>query len=329
MGPVNARWGAAAALVLLAACAQEQPEPAIANFLAVKDTWVQSTADSGASADAALADAPGSFDTPVGADSDAGPDAAAGAETAADAASDVTAAADTAADGEGPDGTGADAAAPGDTASLSDAAALDAPTKPSGPMTGICFAGLPASATNTGAVPMPAPQFACPLLQAPEWFAAQPVPPPTLAVHLGYRDAIGSWHALTDGDWVPLGTMMQGGFHLDLVPQVELPGKQDVKLQVQVDAFATASCAVAASVTLTKAWLVQAAGPDGLYTTDPTAKTFVVFVDSATKIKASCGIWLQVVWRVRLLGSTQWGQVVRTLRTYDGSGLAAGVPVSP
>ena len=236
---------------------------------------------------------------------------------------------DAASDANG-DGAASDASAtPAEIADSVDPPSDVAPAKPAGWTTGVCFAGLPATATSTGTVAMPSTELACPQLKDPEWFAPLPVPAPTLQAQVGYRDSTGSWHALADGDWVPLGTMLQGGFHLDLVPQVELPGKKDLKLQVQVDAFAAANCTVAASATLTKAWLVQAPGPEGLYTTDPTTKSFIVFVDSATKIQASCGIWLQVVWRVRLGGTSQWGQVVRTVRTYDGTGLAVGAPVSP
>lgn len=302
MGGTRARLGLAVALALLAACAQaadapHTPDDSAAPGLDAPEATAASDGADGLAfegiADSDTLDATG---------------AAAEVTTASDGAPAETAAAD---------------------GQLADSPTADTAGSVAGPTAGICFAGLPLAATSTGTVPMPSVQLSCPALQEPEWFVDQPVPPPTLQVLIGQRDAAGEWHPLADGDWVPLGTMMQGGFHLDLVPRVTVPGQTDAKILVQLDAFAATGCAVVASVTLAKAWLVQAPGPDFVYTTDPTAKTFVVFVDSATKIKASCGIWLQVVWRVRLHGTAQWGEVVRTLRTYDGSGLAGGVATSP
>lgn len=241
-----------------------------------------------------------------------------------------------------------DTALPGDTTGLVDASApvdgsgggetsakvdlsMDADTSTPTPelKAGICFSAMPTAATSTGAVPMPATALSCPGLDAPDWFAAAAVPPPTLQLDIGYRDATGQWLPYKDGDWVPLGTLQQGGFHLDLVPQVLLPGLTAVKQQMQAEAFAHSACQINASLQLSKAWLVQAPGPEFVYTTDPNAKTLLVFGDSASQIGKSCGIWLQVVWRVRLAGTDSWGQVVRTLRTYDASGLAQGISPNP
>jgi hypothetical protein len=240
------------------------------------------------------------------------------------------------------DSTGpADAGAPGDGSDAGETsadaqAAADAETSagdasaPTPQLTaGICFSALPAAATSTGDTAMPAPALTCPGLKAPEWFAQAPLPAPTLQLEVGYRDAANQWQPYLDGDWVPLGTLQQGGFHLDLVPQVLLPGLTAVKQQVQAEAFAHSACQVTANLALSKAWLVQAPGPEFVYTTDPNAKTLLVFGDSASQIGKSCGIWLQVVWRVRLAGTDSWGQVVRTLRTYDASGLAQGISPNP
>lgn len=224
---------------------------------------------------------------------------------------------------------GADAGAEVDATATADATDADSSAPAKGPTTGICFAALPSAATSTGAVPMPATALSCPGLDAPDWFTAAPVPAPTLQLDIGYRDATGQWLPYKNGDWVPLGTLQQGGFHLDLVPQVELAGVTAVKQQVQAEAFAHSACQVTASLQLSKAWLVQAPGPEFVYTTDPNAKTLLVFGDSASQIGKSCGIWLQVVWRVRLAGTESWGQVVRTLRTYDASGLAQGISPNP
>ncbi len=306
--------GIAVGLALLAACTAA-PEPGVkapATQAADALPATDSAARTSGLADAAPA-AGGAAKADVTADT--APETAAAVEVAAASPEDATAA--------------TDSQGPPDTTVNAETAQGDATAQAAGPTAGICFAGPPGAATDTGALPMPDPQWSCPQLATPEWFAGQVAPAPTLAVQIGFRDGGGSWQPLADGDWVPLATMMQGGFHLELVPLVTVAGKTEVKLQFQVDAFAVSGCAVVASTPLAKTWLVQAPGPDPIYTTDPTAKTFVVFGDSATKIKASCGIWLQVVWRLRLLGTPQWGQVVRTLRTYDGSGLAGGVPTKP
>lgn len=239
---------------------------------------------------------------------------------------DTTGLVDASAPGDG--SGGADAGAEVDAAKA-DATDADSSAPAKGPTTGICFAALPSAATFTGALPMPATALSCPGLDAPDWFAEAPVPAPTLQLDIGYRDATGQWLPYKNGDWVPLGTLQQGGFHLDLVPQVELAGVTAVKQQVQAEAFAHSDCQVTASLQLSKAWLVQAPEPEFAYTTDPNAKTLLVFGDSASQIGKSCGIWLQVVWRVRLSGTDSWGQVVRTLRTYDASGLAQGVSPNP
>jgi hypothetical protein len=239
---------------------------------------------------------------------------------------DTTGLVDAIAPGDG--SGGADAGAEVDAANV-DASDADSSAPAKGPTTGICFAALPSAATSTGAVPMPATALSCPGLDAPDWFAEAPVPAPVLQLDIGYRDAANQWQPYLDGDWVPLGTLQQGGFHLDLVPQVLLPGLTAVKQQVQAEAFAHSACQVTANLALSKAWLVQAPGPEFVYTTDPNAKTLLVFGDSASQIGKSCGIWLQVVWRVRLAGTDSWGQVVRTLRTYDASGLAQGISPNP
>lgn len=184
---------------------------------------------------------------------------------------------------------------------------------------GVCFSELPTPATFTGTVPMPT--ATCPELAVPEWYVDQTVPPPSLTVLLGRRDAAGQWTGLQQGDWVALETAMQGGFHLELVPKILLPGKTEPKVQLQAEAFAAADCNPVASLNLAKAWLVRLPGSEPWYIFDTAAKPLVIFGVSVAKKAQFCGLWLQVHWRLRMPGTAQWGQAIHLLRTYDGTKL--------
>lgn len=194
---------------------------------------------------------------------------------------------------------------------------------PVAPTTGVCFTALPTESTFTGTEPMPL--NACPELGTPEWFYDQPLPPPTLTLQIGRRDPGGQWHALQDGDWIGLETAMQGGFHLDLVPRVLLPGQKAAKLQLQTEAIGDVACNPVANLNMAKAWLIADAASAGSgqpwYTTDTSTQAFVIFGVSVAKKHQFCGLWVTARWRLRLPGTTQWGEVVRTLRTYDATGL--------
>ena len=190
---------------------------------------------------------------------------------------------------------------------------------PAAQTAGVCFAELPPPGTYTGAQPMPTAP--CPELGTPEWYVDQPVPAPTLTVQLGRRDGAGLWSPLQDGDWVALETALQGGFHLELIPKILLPGKTEPKVQLQAEAFAAAECNPVASLNLAKSWLVRMPGPQPWYTFEATAKPLIIFGVSVAKKAQFCGLWLKVHWRLRLLGATQWGEAVHTLRTYDGTKL--------
>lgn len=199
-----------------------------------------------------------------------------------------------------------------------DALPLDTATAP--PLTaGVCFADLPQPGTFTGDVPMPTAE--CPDLITPEWYLDQPVPAPTLTVVLGRRDAAGQWLPIQTGDWVALETAMQGGFHLELVPKILLPGKTEPKVLLQAEAFAAVECNPVAGLNLAKAWLVRLPGAEPWYTFETTAKPLVIFGVSVAKKAQFCGLWVKTHWRLRIPGSAQWGEAVHTLRTYDGTKL--------
>lgn len=210
----------------------------------------------------------------------------------------------------------------GDSQPGNDASATDA-SPPAPPTTGVCFTALPSAATFTGTEPMPL--NACPELGTPEWFYDQALPPPTLTLQIGRRDSSGQWHALEDGDWIGLETAMQGGFHLDLVPRVLLPGQTAAKLQLQTEAIGDVACNPVANLNMAKAWLIPESASVGSgqpwYTTDNSTQALVIFGVSVAKKHQFCGLWLTARWRLRLPGTTQWGEVVRTLRTYDATGL--------
>jgi hypothetical protein len=211
----------------------------------------------------------------------------------------------------------------GDSQPGNDTSPSDTST-PAPPTTGVCFTALPSASTFTGTEPMPIDS--CPELGTPEWFYDQPVlPPPTLAMQIGRRDPSGQWHPLQNGDWIGLETAMQGGFHLDLVPRVLLPGQTAAKLQLQTEAIGDVSCNPVANLNMAKAWLIAdpaAAGSgQAWYTTDNSTQAFVIFGVSVAKKHQFCGLWVTARWRLRLPGTAQWGEVVRTLRTYDATGL--------
>lgn len=240
-------------------------------------------------------------------------------DTAAPNPADATAAQDSALPGDAsPSGDlGSGDSQPGNDASDADA------SPPAPPTTGVCFTALPSPSTFTGTEPMPLD--ACPELGTPEWFYDQPLPPPTLTLQIGRRDPGGQWHALQDGDWIGLETAMQGGFHLDLVPRVLLPGQKAAKLQLQTEAIGDVACNPVANLNMAKAWLIAEAASAGSgqpwYTTDNSTQAFVIFGVSVAKKHQFCGLWVTARWRLRLPGTTQWGEVVRTLRTYDATGL--------
>ncbi len=210
----------------------------------------------------------------------------------------------------------------GDSQPGNDTSPADAST-PAAPTTGVCFTALPSASTFTGTEPMPI--STCPELGTPEWFYDQPLPPPTLTLQIGRRDPGGAWHALQDGDWIGLETAMQGGFHLDLVPRVLLPGQTAAKLQLQTEAIGDVACNPVANLNMAKAWLIADTASAGSgqpwYTTDNSTQAFVIFGVSVAKKHQFCGLWVTARWRLRLPGTSQWGEVVRTLRTYDATGL--------
>ena len=187
-----------------------------------------------------------------------------------------------------------------------------------------CFAGAPPSA-DACVAPLAKPNDACPELATPEWFETGPVPAPTLNIEQGVRDSQGVWHAYADGDWVAMLTASQGFFHFGLVPQVTLPGEKSEKIKLQVDAFATYGCEVVAIKWAATKSMVPV-GKDDLYTVVAGNEVLTVFNVSIAKKAQYCGLWYKVYLRLRLLGTTVWGQKTLYLRSYDGTAKPVVIP---
>ncbi|MBI5609470.1 MAG: hypothetical protein HY902_11380 [Deltaproteobacteria bacterium] len=295
----------AAAIAAGAGCGAV-PDKAVAADVAVADAFPADAAP-----DAPLADAQGQGDLVAGDlndPADAAPlaDSATQASDAADATADVTevsdAGADALPDSDAPTG---DADAAGETVD----AAIDA-----GPQ--VCFHVAPPGA-DAWVADVPAPAAVCAEVAPPEWFDGQPLPPPTLDLKVGWRDAAGAWHPYNNGDWVPLLTANQGGFHVELVPVATVPGQTAAALGLQLQSFTLFGCEQIGNAATAMSTFVQTTGPEGEYTLDPAKQVFTIFGTGIGNIDKYCGIWIHVYWRVRVKGSNQWGEAVRLLRTYN------------
>jgi len=225
------------------------------------------------------------------------------------------------------DATAGDAGAITPTADASGAddgaAAGPDATDAGSPSDGVCFWGAPpAAGVWVAPLPKPAP---CGEVATPAWFDGIPAPAPSLNLKVGWRDASGGWHPYQDGDWVPLEIGLQGYFHVDLAPLVELPGKSAPTEKVEVQTFGLFGCNEVATGTVPKINLIEAPNPGPWYTIQPSQKVVTMFGVSASKVAAYCGKWLEVYWRVRLPGSPAWGEVKLMLRTY----VSTAPPTSP
>ncbi len=185
-----------------------------------------------------------------------------------------------------------------------------------GPQT--CFYGGPPAA-DAWVANVEAPAAPCSETAPPEWFDGQPLPKPTLDLKVGWRDAAGLWHPYNNGDWVPLLTAQQGGFHVELVPVVILPGQTAATTPLQVQSFTLAGCNSIGVAPTNNSIFVQTTGPDGEYTLDPAKQVLTVFGVTIASIDKYCGIWVHVYWRVRIKDTNQWGEAVRLLRTYNAT----------
>ncbi len=219
-------------------------------------------------------------------------------------AGDVTEWMDASADAQADSG-GAGGDSAGDVAD----AAIDA-----GPQ--VCFHGGPPAA-DAWVADVPAPTAVCSEVAPPEWFDGQAVPAPTLNLQVGWRDKAGTWHPYNNGDWVPLLTANQGGFHVELVPVVMLPGQTAAVQGLQLQSFTLFGCDQIGNAATAMSTFVQTAGPEGEYTLDPAKQVFTIFGTGIGNIDKYCGIWIHVYWRVRVKGTNQWGEAVRLLRTYN------------
>lgn len=245
------------------------------------------------------------------------PDAADATPVATDALADA-ATADAALADAASDSAAADTLDATDTANpnSADAGQLSSPAT--------CFYDVPPAA-DANVADVPAPAAPCADAEPPPWFAGPTVPKPTLNLQIGWRDATGTYHPYQNGDWVPMMTAMQGGFHLDLIPQVVLPGQTLAVVPLQVQSLAKFECNAIANANASQKKFIQDVGPDGLYTL-PSGSVLTIFGASVAVIQQYCGIWIHVWWRVRVPDTDQWGEVVRVLRTYDATGI---VPQKP
>ncbi len=190
----------------------------------------------------------------------------------------------------------------------------------SGPQ--VCFHGAPPG-PNANVADVPQADFTKCKLPTPSFFGTTcVVPSPTLKVELGTHNPVtGAFVPYVDNQWLPMVHGPQGGFHVYVATRVTIPWGAGfdpvVKLQAEIQGYAGCKLAAAGKQPVLYAHAEKL--KTGVYTTASTtsAGTLVVFPVSSGLSHLYCGIWLELVLRVRVFGTNKWGQATLTVRTYD------------
>ena len=281
----------------------------------------------GAVADAAASDVSEVSDASDVSDAEGWTDAGDDAELAAtlDAAQDATDGVDLSGDASATDGStdgdvsdDLDTALDVDVEDAGDAALADSTEDDAGPQT--CFVNAPPG-PDASVADVPQPDFSACTLGPPSFFkAGETIAKPSLKVELGTHDpTTGAFVPYVDDQWLPMVHGPQGGFHVFLATRVTLPGVSEAFVKLQGESLGYAGCKPAAIGKQP----VMYANPDttvaNAYTTatKTSAGTLVIFPVPSGLSHLYCGIWLELVVRVRQFGSDAWGESNLTVRLYD------------
>ncbi len=171
---------------------------------------------------------------------------------------------------------------------------------------------------------LPMPDASCCKRPRPLFFKGDgPVPAPTLQVELGTSSpTTGNFVPWKQGLWVPMEYGNNGGsagFHISVAFRVVLPGHDEAKVKLKVQARGNFACKETAFGVSPVIWVRQDGELDEGYTNASPLKSGmrVAFAVKQNMWFQYCGIWVDMHLAVQDVSTGAWGEASRMVRTYQ------------